>query len=73
MKTYLTLYFSSEGEKPSEVTKTLKKMGFETIQGVYDFVYDWKGDAKVEEVIELGNKVAVVLSKFNVFYKIETI
>jgi hypothetical protein len=73
MKTYLTLYFSSEGQKPSEVVDILKKMGFKATRGNYDFVYDWGGNASVDDVVKLGNKVKIVLKKLNVFFKIETI
>jgi len=73
MKTYLTLYFSSEGNKPSEVTKTLTDMGFEPIYGAFDFVYDWKGNPPVEDVIKFGDRIKSLLKKHNVYFRMESV
>jgi len=42
MKTYLTIWFSSEGAEPTTVAQKLQSMGFKPIKGHYDHVYDWK-------------------------------
>jgi hypothetical protein len=73
MKTYLTLYFSTNGTKPSEVTTLLERMGFEATHGPYDFVYDWKSDSAVNNVIEFADKVKVLLETHNVVFKMETV
>ena len=73
MKTYLTLYLYSEGARPSEVTKKLERMGFVALQGPYDFMYDWRRDATVDEVVEFGDKVRVLLKELRVYFKMETI
>ncbi len=73
MKTYLTIYFDSEGVKPSEVTELLKKLGFEPMHGPYDFVYDWKGSAGVEDVIRFGDRVKALLKRLKIYYKMETV
>ena len=73
MKTYLTLFFSSEGVRPSEVTKILNRMGFEALHGIYDYVYDWKRDGDVEEVVRFGDKIKYILDKLNIYYKMETV
>jgi hypothetical protein len=73
MKTYLTLFFSTNGTKPSEVTKLLERMGFEATHGPYDFVYDWKSDSIVEDVVEFADRVKVLLESHNVVFKMETV
>ena len=42
MKTYLTVWFSSEGADPSTVAQKLQSMGFKPIKGQHDHAYDWK-------------------------------
>lgn len=73
MKTYLTVYFSSEGAKPSEVTDALLDLGFKPTKGNYDYVYEW-GDVKdVRDVIWFGDRVHLGLKGYNVRFKLETI
>jgi hypothetical protein len=72
MKTYLTLWFNSDGESPSEVTRKLGKLGFEPMQGNYDLAYDWKGKASMEEILKLGNLVQKALKGSRVLFKMET-
>lgn len=73
MKTYLTLWFYSEGAAPLEVVEKLRSMGFEPLRGYHDHVYDW-GRKKVEliEVLQLANKVHETLKGMKVIYKLET-
>jgi len=73
MKTYLTIWFNSEGVEPTVVVERLLAMGFKPIKGHYDHVYDWKKDADLEEIIRLGNAVHETLKGCKVLYKIETI
>ena len=73
MKTYLTIWFSSEGAKPSEVAERLQGMGFRPIKGQYDHVYDWKRNVDLEEILMLCNSVHETLKGLGVLYKIETI
>lgn len=40
-KTYLTLWFSSEGANPTSVVMRLQEIGFKPTKGKHDFVYDW--------------------------------
>jgi hypothetical protein len=63
MKTYLTLYFNSNGIKPSEATKVLE----------CDFVYDWKSKGQIEEIIGFADKVKSILEEHSVVFKMETI
>jgi hypothetical protein len=73
MKTYLTIWFSSEGADPSTVVQTLQSMGFKPMKGQHDHVYDWKREATLDEVLQLVNNVHYTLKGLNVLYKIETI
>ncbi len=73
MKTYLTLWFNSDGGRPSEVTKKLKDIGFKPVKGNYDFAYDWDDDAPVDEILRIGDKVQKVLKDDKVLFNLETI
>jgi hypothetical protein len=73
MKTYLTVTFTSEGAKPSEVTDRLCMLGFKPCQGTYDFVYEWDKKATVKDAIWFGDKVHEILKGFQVLFKLETI
>ncbi len=73
MKTYLTISFDSEGSKPSDVAERLSMLGFKPTQGNYDFVYDWGGNATVEDALWFADKVHATLRGTKVHFKIETI
>ena len=73
LKTYLTIWFSSEGAPPSVVMERLLAMGFKPLKGPYDHVYDWGREVKLEEVLRLLNSVHETLKGLKVMYKIETI
>ena len=73
VKTYLTIWFCSEGAEPSVVAQKLQSMGFKPIKGQYDHVYDWKRDVSLEEVLQLCNNVHQTLKGMRVLYKIETV
>ena len=73
MKTYLTIWFSSEGASPTEVVQRLQGMGFKPMKGEYDHVYDWKRDVNLEEILRIGNVVHETLKGLKVIYKMETV
>lgn len=73
MKTYLTLMFNSEGSTPSEVTNQLLNLGFKTAKGNYDFVYEWKEEVDIEELVWFADKVHAALKNHKVYFTIETI
>ena len=72
MKTYLMIWFNSEGAEPLKVVQRLQGMGFKPIKGRYDHVYDWRREVGLEEVLRLGNAVHETLRGFKVLYKMET-
>ncbi|MFQ6061136.1 MAG: hypothetical protein ACE5KV_07585 [Thermoplasmata archaeon] len=63
MRTYVTVYVSSEGEKASEVAEKMREMGFRTTLGTFDFVYEWtQRDVPSAKVIEFVDKVQARLN-----------
>ncbi len=73
MRTYLVVWFSSDGMKPSEVTERLLSMGFRPYKGAYDYVYEWGDDAVVEDILQIGDQVQYALRGSGILFKLETI
>ncbi|UCE44563.1 MAG: hypothetical protein JSV57_03810 [Candidatus Bathyarchaeota archaeon] len=73
MKTYLKIWFSSEGAGPVVVAEKLRNMGFEPIKGRYDHVYDWGRKVDLENVLQIGTAVHETLKGLEVLYKLETL
>ena len=73
MKSYLIIWFNSEGGAPSEVNKRLTAMGFQAIQGAQDYVYDWGSNASIDDILQIGDRVQLTLKGLDVTYKIETV
>ena len=74
MKTYLTLWFNSEGSKPSQVVRQMEKFGFKSLRGNYDFEYDWGSrKASVDDVLIMNDRLQATLKKGNVLFKSETL
>lgn len=73
LKTYLTIWFNSEGGAPSEVVDRLRAMGFKPIKGYYDHVYDWKKKVTLDDIFQLSDAVHETLKGLRVMYKLETV
>jgi hypothetical protein len=73
MKTYLTIWFNSEGASPSEVIERLGAMGFKPMKGYYDHVYDWKKEVTLEDIFQLSDALHETLKGLKVIYKLETV
>ncbi len=73
METYIRVTFETEGGKPSEVADRLRLAGFVPTHGNYDFVYDWHGPARREEIVELTDVVTEHLRGLQVRFEIETV
>lgn len=73
MKSYLVVWFNSEGAKPSEINQRLMSLGFKPIQGSHDYVYEWGKNVDVEEILRFGDRVKMTLQGMNAMFKIETI
>jgi hypothetical protein len=74
MKTYLTITFTTEGGRPSEVSSILQGIGFKPVTGNYDFVYVWpRKKVDPDEALELADLVQVTLKGMKVLFKFETV
>jgi hypothetical protein len=74
MKTYLTITFTTEGGRPSEVSSLLQGIGFKPMTGNYDFVYVWpKKPVDPSETLELADLVQATLKGMKVLFKFETV
>lgn len=72
MKTYLTVWFNSEGKKASDVTKRLMGLGFRVTRGVYDYEYDWRRNPSLDEIFSLSDNVHETLHGCNTYFKVES-
>jgi len=72
VKTYLIVWFHSEGQGPSVVNERLLNIGFRPTQGNYDYVYDWGDRVDTMSILDLGDKIITVLRGSDVLYKMET-
>lgn len=72
MKTYLTLWFNSEGASPTLVERKLKALGFESLTGGYDLEYSWESMPTVDDILELGNTIQRSLKGSKALFKMET-
>ena len=72
LKTYLTIWFSSEGAGPVEVVARLRSLGFKPMKGYHDHVYEWGKKVDLGDILQLTDKVHSTLKGLNVLYKIES-
>ncbi|HJH29149.1 MAG TPA: hypothetical protein C5S51_05570 [Methanosarcinaceae archaeon] len=73
MKTYLLIWFNSDGVSPSKVNQRLMSLGFNPMQGSYDYVYNWDNNVDMDEILRFGDKVQLSLQGSGAMFKIETI
>ncbi|MBI4214877.1 hypothetical protein HY546_02690 [archaeon] len=74
MKTYLTIWFNSDGAKPTQVVQQIEKFGFNPLRGNYDFEYDWGSrNVSADEILALNDRLQARLKKANVLFKGETL
>ena len=73
METYVDVFLSSEGEKASVVFNKLKEMGLKYSMGEHDFLYDWKGIAKISEELAFIDGIQEKLKGDRVTLKFTTI
>lgn len=73
MLTYITVTFSSEGKRPSEVLDALRNLGFEPTTGNYDGVFKWGRKATLDDAIYLADKVHATMKGKGVLFKMETV
>ncbi|MCJ7571581.1 MAG: hypothetical protein MUO82_06870 [Candidatus Thermoplasmatota archaeon] len=73
METYIDVFLSSDGEKASIIFNKLKEMGLKYHMGDHDFLYDWKGIAKISEELAFIDKIQENLKGTGVILKFTTI
>ncbi|RLF51453.1 MAG: hypothetical protein DRN11_02740 [Thermoplasmata archaeon] len=73
MKTYVTIIFSSEGAKPSEVKNRLLELGLKAIRGSYDFVYEWNKNPDIDTLLWFADKIQEALKGTDVMFSLETV
>jgi len=73
MLTYITIMFSSDGRRPSEIFDALHNMGFEPTTGNYDGVYKWDKKATLDDAIYLADRVHLTLKGTGAIFKLETV
>ncbi len=73
MKTYLLIWFNSDGYSPSEVNQRLMSLGFNPMHGSHDYVYNWDNNVDMDEILRFGDKVQLSLQGSGVMFKIETV
>ncbi len=73
MKTYVEVFISPDGEKASAITEKFKKLGFVPSFGEHDFVYNWKEDVPINDVLAFVDKVQSKLYDTGTILKFTTI
>jgi hypothetical protein len=73
MKTYVEIFHSADGEKVSEIFNKMKDLGFKPALGEHDFVYIWKKNVVITEVIDFLDDVVTRLKGTGAILKFTTI
>jgi len=72
MKTYLVMYFGTTGVSCTDVAKHVEAIGFKTLFGPYDFVFDWPRKPTKDEILALGDKVVKSLRGSGAVFNLDT-
>ncbi len=73
MRTYLTLWFNSDGESPSRIVELLTSLGFKALSGNYDLEYVWDSEPSTDDVLRLGNLIQKKLKGTKAVFKMDTL
>jgi hypothetical protein len=73
MKTYIEVYVSADGDKASIITDKLLQLGLKPSIGEHDFVYNWKENATLSEVLKFVDNIQSKLKGSGVVLKFTTI
>ena len=71
-KTYLVVYFGTNGVGPSEIARRVETLGFKTLFGPYDFAYPWNHEPSKSEILALGDKVQTALQGTGAVFNLDT-
>ena len=73
MKTYVEVFISSDGAKASEILEILTELGFQPSFGEQDFVYHWRKDVVLPEILRFIDEIQEKLKGTNTLLKFTTI
>lgn len=73
MKTYVEILHNVDGEKVSIIFEKMKDLGFKPALGEHDFVYMWKKNVVISEVISFLDDVVTKLKGTGAILKFTTI
>lgn len=73
MKTYVEVYVSADGAKASEILEILTNIGFQSAFGEQDFVFNWKKEVVLPEILKFVDKIQSKLKGTGVLLKFTTI
>ncbi|MCK4347595.1 MAG: hypothetical protein KAW47_03170 [Thermoplasmatales archaeon] len=73
MKTYVEILHSVDGEKVSVIFEKMKDMGLKPALGEHEFVYNWKKNVTLPEVIKFLDGVVSKLRGTKAILKFTTI
>jgi hypothetical protein len=73
MKTYLEILVSADGEKASVISEKLFEIGLKPSFGEHDFVYTWKDEVVLPEVLRFVDHIQSELKGTGAILKFTTI
>jgi hypothetical protein len=73
MKTYIEVLVSADGGKASLITEKLLEMGLKPSFGEHDFVYTWKDEMVLPEVLKFIDHIQSELKGTGAILKFTTI
>ncbi len=73
MKTYVEIFHSADGEKPSIIFEILTEMGLKPSYGQHDFEYTWKKDVTFMDIIKFLDRLISKLNGTGAILKFSTI
>jgi len=73
METYIDVFVSVDGDKSSVIFKKINDMGINYHVGEHDFIYDWKGIARISDELDLADKIQEKIKGSGAILKFTTI
>ena len=71
-KTYLIMYFGTKNVGASEIARRVESLGFKTVFGTADFIYDWQKKPTKEEILAIGDKLVQALKDSGAVFNLDT-
>jgi hypothetical protein len=72
-KTYLVMYFGTGNGVVSDIVKKVEALGFNSVVGPVDFVYDWEEKVPTkQEIFALADKLSVALRGTGAVFNIDS-